>query len=269
MAASEGLLSIPGHLRSLVQHRDLLVMWTQRDIKVRYRQSLLGGVWAILQPLSLMVVFSVVFTYFVKIPSDGVPYPIFSYSGLLPWTFLNVAVSFGVPSLTQNINLVTKVHFPREILPLSAIAAALVDFLVASVVFVGMMVVYRVPFSGWLLLLPVLLAIQIILVLGVVLFASAVNVFYRDVRFVVPLALQIWMYATPVIYPASLVPGSLKDLYMLNPMVGLIEAYRAIAVLGQAPDWKSLAVGAVMSVLICVLGYTYFKHVEDDFADLI
>lgn len=258
-----------GDLKTLHEYRELLWMWTIRDIKVRYKQSLLGAAWAILQPLSLMLIFSVIFTYFVKIPTEGIPYPIFSYSALLPWTFFANSIIFAVPSLVNNMNLLTKIYFPREIFPISAVAASFVDLLVASVVFVGMMLFYRVPVNITLLLVPVLLAIQILLTLGVVLLASAVNVFYRDIRFVVPVGVQLLMYATPIIYPVTLVPERFRAFYMLNPMAGLIESYRAVALQGTWPNWGYLGIAAGVSGTVFVLGYLYFKQVEWQFADVI
>lgn len=257
------------HFRLLFRHRELLLMWALREIKVRYKQSLLGGTWAVLQPLSLMIVFSVIFTNFVKIPTDGVPYPVFSYSALLPWTFFATSISFAVPALTQNMNLVTKIYFPREILPAAAVAGAFVDFLVASVVFAAILILYRVPLGAPLLLMPLLLAIQILLTLGIVMFASALNVFFRDVRFVIPLALQLWMYATPIIYPVSLVPERFRPLYMLNPMAGLVEAYRATALQGALPNWDYVGTAAAVSAMTFLLGYLFFKRVEGQFADII
>ena len=211
-------------LRTLYQYRGLLWMWTFREVKVRYKQSLLGGAWAVLQPLSLMLIFTAIFGYFVKVPTDGVPYPIFSYSALLPWTFLATSISFAVPSMLNNMNLVTKIYFPREILPMASIGAAFLDYAIAFVLFVILMLAYQIPLRATLLLLPLLLVIQIILTLGISLIASAVIVFYRDVRFVVPLALQLWMYLSPVIYPVSSVPENWQALYMLNPMATLIDS---------------------------------------------
>ncbi len=257
------------HFRELCRHHDLLQVWTLREIKVRYKQSLLGGAWAILQPLALMVVFSVIFTMFIQIPTDGVPYPVFSYAALLPWTFFATSITFAVGTLTQNMNLVSKIYFPREILPVASVGAAFVDFLVASVVFVVMLLYYRIPLGVPMMLVPVLLSIQILLILGIVLFTSAVNVFYRDVRFVVPLGLQLWMYASPIIYPASLVPVQFRGFYMLNPMAALLDAYRATVLFGRYPDWSSVLAAAVVSAAVFVLGYLYFKRVERRFADII
>lgn len=253
----------------LYRHRELLIVWTMREIRIRYKQSALGAAWAVLQPLSLMVVFSVIFTYFVKVPTSNVPYPVFSYSALLPWTFFVASIGLAVSCLTQNMNLVTKIYFPREVLPLAVVAAALADFLVGALVFVAMLLVYHVPLGPTLVLVPVLLVIQVLLTLGIALFASAVNVFFRDVRFVVPLALQLWMYATPIIYPASVVPQRFRTIYMLNPMAGLIESYRAVSLYGRLPRFGDLAPAVVVSVVALVLGYLYFKRVEWQFADVI
>jgi lipopolysaccharide transport system permease protein len=253
----------------LARRRDLLWIWTLRDIKVRYSQSLLGAAWAILQPLSLMLIFNLVFGYFIRIPTGDIPYPIFSYAALLPWTFLASSMSFALPSLVSNMNLVTKIYFPRETLPVSAVLAGVIDFVVAAAVFAGMLIYYRIPFYGTLIFLPVLVALQMLLTVGIVLFASALNVFYRDIRFVVPLVMQLWMYATPVIYPPSIIPARYRTLYMLNPMAGLIEGYRTVALRGGYPNWHDTGLAALVSLAAFVLGYWYFKRVEWQFADLI
>ena len=244
-------------------------MWTWRDIKIRYKQSLLGAAWAILQPLALMIVFTLVFSFIARVPTGGIPYPIFSYAALLPWTFFATSVTFGTSSLVNNMNLVSKVYFPREILPIAAIGASFIDFLVASLVYIGLVAYYRFPLHTTLLLLPLLLLVQIALTTGVVLFTSAANAFYRDIRFVVPLVLQIWMYATPIIYPLQLVPERFQPFYMLNPMAGLIESYRTIALLGVWPDWGHLGTATLFSGLVLVSGYIHFKRVEWQFADII
>jgi len=232
-------------LRTLVAYRELLWTWALRDIKVRYTQTVMGVAWAILQPFSMMVIFTVVFSLFMKVPTDGIPYPIFSYSALLPWSFFASSISFGVPSVVNNSNLVTKIYFPREVFPIAAVMASFADFLVAAVIFMGMMVFYRVAPSWALLTVPLTLIIQILLTLGVVLLASALNVFYRDVRFVIPLVTQLWMYATPIIYPVSIVPEWLRPAYSLNLMVGIIDAYRKTILAGQWPDFNYLSMAAV------------------------
>jgi homopolymeric O-antigen transport system permease protein len=256
-------------IEELYHNRELLWMWTLREIRVRYKQSLLGTMWALLQPMALAAMFTLVFSYIVRVPTDGIPYPVFSYTALLPWSFLSTSISFGVPSLVNNMNLVTRIYFPREVLPLAAIAAAGVDFLVGSVVFVGMLLLYRMPFHPAIVLLPLLLLIQIVLTFGLVLAGSAAIVFFRDVRFVVPLALQLWLYASPVIYPSSLVPPRFRGMYYLNPMVGLLEGYRDILLYARWPEPGSLLLAALVAVVICLGSYWAFKRLEPRFADLI
>ena len=252
----------------LVKHRELLGIWIGREIKIRYKQSFLGAAWAILQPLALMLVFTLVFSRFVQVPTNGIPYPVFSYTAVLPRTFFATAITFGVPSLISNMNLVTKTYFPREILPLGAIGASFVDFMVASSIFVVMLYIYGVQLTSFVLWVPALLLIQILLTIGIILLASAAIVFYRDVRFIVPVALQLWLYASPVIYPASVVPEYLQTLYSLNPMVGIIEGYRATLLYGQPPP-SSIIYSAAISVFLVVLGYFVFKRLEPSFADVI
>ncbi|MBN1659127.1 MAG: ABC transporter permease [Anaerolineae bacterium] len=257
------------HLVTLSQYRDLLWLWAAREVRVRYKQSLLGVAWAILQPLALTVVFTLIFSLMVRVDTQGIPYPIFAYSALVPWTFFSTALSFGIPSLVNNMNLVTKIYFPREVLPLASIGAALVDFSAASVVFVGMLILYGVrPDAHALWIIP-LLGIQLVLTMGVTLLGSATIVFFRDVRFVVPLLIQIWMYATPIIYPTDLVPKSLRPYYFLNPMAGIIDGYRRALLMGEAPQMTALLSSTVISCLLLVLGYAFFKRVEPLFADLI
>jgi lipopolysaccharide transport system permease protein len=256
-------------IRELALHRDLLITWTIRDIKVRYKQSFLGAAWAILQPLAATIIFTLIFSRFVRVPTDGIPYPIFYYSALLPWTFTATAISFGVTSLINNMNLVTKIYFPREIMPLAAILASLVDFLVAALIFVGMMVLYQVRLSPSLVTVPLILFIQLTLMTGIVLLISALTVFYRDIRFAVPVGVQLWMYLTPIIYPLSMVPERFRSLYMLNPMAGVIDSYRRVILLGEWPQMTYLALAAVVSVVLLVGAYGFFKRAEGAFADII
>ncbi|NLE44668.1 MAG: ABC transporter permease [Chloroflexi bacterium] len=257
------------HLRNLYRYRDLLWLWTWREVQVRYKQSLLGVAWAILQPLALTVVFSVVFSRLVRVDTGGIPYPLFAYAALVPWTFFATSLSFGIPSLVSNMNLVTKIYFPREILPLASVGAAFVDFPMSAIVFVGMMLVYHVTPTVMSLWVIPLLVLQIVLSLAVTLAGSAVLVFFRDVRFVIPLLTQIWMYATPVIYPATLVPERWRTLYFLNPMAGVVDGYRRALLLGQAPLLESIALSAAVSIVLLAVGYTVFKRAEPTFADLI
>ena len=257
------------YLKNLYRYRELLWMWTLREVKVRYKQSVLGAAWAVLQPLSLTVIFTVVFSYFARVPTENFPYPVYAYTALLPWTLFATSISFAVPSLVMNMSLVTKIYFPKEILPLASIGAAILDFGVAILVFAGMLIFYHLPLYITLLWLPVLLVVQVLLMVGISLIAAAVNVFYRDIRFVVPLALQIWMYASPVIYPSSMVPERFRFLYALNPMSGIIDGYRSIALRGEPPFSLELTVAIAISALIAILGYWLFKKTEPQFADII
>jgi lipopolysaccharide transport system permease protein len=257
------------YLVTLSHYRDLLWLWAAREVRVRYKQSLLGLGWAILQPLALTVVFTLIFSRLVRVDTQGVPYPVFAYTALVPWTFFSTSVSFGIPSLVNNMNLVTKIYFPREVLPLASIGAAFVDFIAASVVFVGMLVYYGVwPGAHALWVIP-LLAIQVVLTFGVTLLGSAMIVFFRDMRFVVPLITQIWMYATPVIYPIEFVPEHLRPYYFLNPMAGIIDGYRRTLLMGQPPQMTALLCSTVISCLLLLVSYVLFKRVEPLFADLI
>jgi len=256
------------YVRELFRYRELLWSWVARNIKVRYKQSLLGVAWAILQPLSATVIIAIVFSRVIPVSTDGIPYPIFYYSALLPWTFSASSISFGTNVLISNLNLVTQIYFPREILPISAVLASLVDFLIALVILVAMIVFYRISVSTSWLWMPVLLLIQVLLTLGIVLIVSALNVFYRDIRFVVPLGVQLWLYLSPVIYPLSRVK-ELRSIYMLNPMAGLIDSYRRIILHGQQPDFTYLLTAAAISLGVFVLAYGYFKRAEAVFADII
>lgn len=256
-------------LTELYNYRALLWIWTQREVKIRYKQSILGAAWAILQPLVMMIMFTLVFSSFVRVPTDGIPYPIFSYTALLPWTFFATSISFAVPSLVNNMNLVTKIYFPREILPIASVAAAFVDFLVSSTVFVVLMLFYHVSVQPTLLWVPAILAIQIVLTLGVVLMAATLNVWYRDIRFLVPLGIQIWMYASPIIYPVTLVPERWRGLYMLNPMASIITSYRHVILDGEPPELRHLSVAAFLALVLLLSAYFYFKRSESRFADVI
>ncbi len=258
---------------SLVRRRqtffELLWMWCLRDVRVRYKQSFLGVLWAILQPLALMVMFTVIFSYLAPVPSGGIPYPLFSYTGVLPWSLFAAMIVAGVPSLAANITLVTKVKMPREIIPVGVALANLADFGVASILFVGMFLFYQITLSWTVLWVIPLLVIQTVLALGVVLLGAALNVIYRDIRFIVPLAMQLWMYASPIIYPVDLVPEQWRLLYFLNPMAATIDGYRRVLLLGVAPDHTALAFALAVSALLFVLGLGVFRKLEPTFADII
>jgi lipopolysaccharide transport system permease protein len=257
------------HLANLYHYRDLLWLWTGREVRVRYKQSALGAAWAVIQPLALTLVFTLVFSRLMQVDTGGVPYPVFAYSALVPWTFFATSLAFAIPSLVNNLNLVGKIYFPREILPLASIGAALIDFAMAGLVFVGMMLVYQIPLTLNVLWVIPLLFIQIMLTIGVTLIGAALIVFFRDVRFVIPLLTQIWMYASPVIYPSTLIPEQWQTLYFLNPMAGIIAGYRSALVLGETPNLPALLLATIVSAALLLIGYTTFKRSEPLFADLI
>lgn len=262
--------SLVAHARELFKRRELLWLITQREIKVRYKQSALGVLWAILQPFSLMVIFTIFFSWFARMPSDGIPYPLFSYAALLPWIFFSTSLSFAVPSLIVNSHIITKIYFPREIVPLASVLAALLDFVIAALIFVGMLIVYRVAPTWNIFYIAPLLAIQVVFTVGACLLLSAFTVLYRDVRHMLPLAIQIWMFVTPILYPASVVPDRWRAWYFaLNPMAVIIDGYRRVVIQGTPPELKYLALAAAVSCLLVWAGYKYFKHLEREFADIV
>lgn len=255
-------------LKELWAYRELLWVLTMRDIKVRYKQTVLGFAWAIIQPVMMMLVFSVFFGRLAGMPSDGAPYPLFVYSGLLPWIFFQNAVGNSSNSLVGSAHLVTKVYFPRLIIPLSSIGGGLADFFIATSVLFVLMIGYGTPFGAGLLVAPLLVLGVVFTALGVGTFLSALTVAYRDFRYVVPFMLQFWMFATPVVYPASLVPDRWRLLFYLNPMAGMIEGFRA-AFLGRPLDGVALALSLAMAAGLFVAGVAYFEKVERRFADIV
>jgi len=254
--------------RELWAYRELLWVLTARDIKVRYKQTVLGAAWAILRPVLTMLIFSVVFGVMAKMPSDGLPYPVFVYAALLPWTFFAAAISTSGQSLVGSTHLVSKVYFPRLIIPLSSIGAGLVDFAISTVILLLMMLWYGVGWSVNLLVAPLLLAATIFIALGVGTLLSALTVAYRDFTHLTPFIVQIWMYITPVIFPVSLVPERWQWLLYLNPMTGLVEGFRA-AFLGKPFDLSGLGISFAIAIVFFVIGVAYFEKVERRFADII
>lgn len=249
--------------------RALLYAWVMRTLRARYKQSFLGGLWSLLQPTVTTLIFSVVFTIFVPIDTDGIPYVLFSYAALVPWTFFTTALSDMVETLVNNMNLVSKIYFPREILPLAALLARFVDFGIASLLLVALMRYFDVTVAlSPLVWLPLVIAIQAALMLGLGLAGAALYVFYRDVKHLLTLALQVWLYATPIIYPVSAVPGWLRPYYFLNPIAGIVEAYRDILLRQQEPG-RYLLISLGLASVTLVLGYRFFKRVEWQFADVV
>jgi len=256
-------------LREVWRYKELLYFFTWRDFKVRYKQTTIGILWAIFQPFMTMVVFSLFFGTLLKIPSDGVPYPIFVYTGLLFWQFFSSALSETSGTLIANQAIITKVYFPRLILPLSAVTTKLVDFGIAAIILVGMMIYYGfTPHLSGLLILPLLLIITFMAAVGGGLFLAAVNVKYRDVRFVLPYFIQILLFLTPVIYPAS-IAGKYSWLLAFNPMMGVIQTARA-SLFGTAPiNWLLILISFIATAVLLIVGTIYFKKVERYFADII
>ena len=249
-------------------YRELLYFLTLRDIKVRYKQTLLGVSWVLLQPLITTFVFTIFLGVLVKVPSEGIPYVLFVYVGLLPWTYFNAAVTSSSNSLVNNAHLITKVYFPRSIIPVSAVAARLLDLAIAFIVLIGLMVFYRVALTPSILLLPVLIALITLLALGVGMVSAALNVKYRDVGVLIPVLLQLWMYASPVVYPVSLVPARWRSIYQLNPLVGLIGNFRAAALGGQI-DWLALAWSVGIIAVLLTYALFLFRRRETLFADIV
>lgn len=258
------------NLKELWIYRELIYFMTWKDLKVRYKQTLLGASWAILQPFLTMVVFSIFFGELAKVPSDGVPYPIFSFTALLPWTLFSKALSDASRSLVQSSHMITKVYFPRLILPLASILAGVVDFALALIVLLGMMIYYKMVPTPAVWYLPLFLLLALITALGVGLWLSALNVMYRDIGYILPFLTQFWLFMTPIAYPASMVPEKWRLLYALNPMTGVVEGFRW-ALLGtqQANSSLMLAVSAGISVVILVSGLFYFRRMERLFADMV
>jgi len=256
-------------LNELWTYRELLYVLTWRDIKVRYKQTALGIAWAVLQPLMIMIVFTIFFGKLAKIPSDGLPYPLFNFCALLPWTLFSRSLGESSNSLVANANLISKVYFPRLVIPVSTTLAALVDFFIAFVILLCMMVFYGLYPTMALFALPAFILFAIITALAVGLWLSALNVEYRDVRYAVPFLTQFWMFASPIAYPSSLVPEQWRFLYGLNPMAGVIEGFRWALLGNVPPDFGMLAMSVGIVAILFISGLIYFSKMEKTFADVI
>jgi lipopolysaccharide transport system permease protein len=257
-------------LREIWQYWQLLYFLIWREVKVRYKQTVIGASWAILQPLITMVILTIIFGKFAKIPSDGLPYPVFSYTALLPWVFFAQALTRSGASLVSSANLVTKVYFPRLIIPIAAALAPIVDFLVSFLVLIGMMIWYGItPIWSSLLALPLFMVLTIMTALGVSLWLSPLNVRYRDVGHTLPFISQFWMYCSPVVYPVSLVPERWQLLYSLNPMVGVIEGFRWALLGKDSPNFMAMGISAIVVLALLVGGLVFFKKMEGTFADVV
>jgi lipopolysaccharide transport system permease protein len=260
---------IPIDLKEIWRYSELFYFLTKRDIKVRYKQTVLGGLWAIIQPVFAMIVFTLFFGRLAKVPSEGIPYPIFVYTGLLPWTYFANALSASGNSLVGNANLITKVYFPRLIIPASAALSGLLDFFIAIVVLAGMMIYYQFLPGIGILLFPVLIGLTFLCAVGTGLWLSALNVQYRDIRYVIPFLIQLWLFVTPVIYPVGLVDKKFQWLLALNPMGGVVHAYRASFLDHQPIDWFLLGLSSAIIMITLVTGLFYFRRMEKTFADVV
>jgi lipopolysaccharide transport system permease protein len=258
------------NLRDLWSYRELLYFLAWRDVKVRYKQTFLGVAWALLQPLLTMLISTLIFGRLggFGARTGGIPYPIFVYAGLLPWTFFANAITNSGNSLVGSANLITKVYFPRMIIPGAAVAAGLVDFFIAFVLLIGLMLYYQMALTWNLLLFPVLVFLTALLATGVGMWLSALNVKYRDVRFALPFIVQLWIFVSPIFYPSNVLPDKYRWAFALNPLTGIIEAYRS-SLFGRPIDWTGLGVSALITLAILVYGSYSFRRMEKTFADIV
>jgi lipopolysaccharide transport system permease protein len=264
---SEGWVALKLH--ELWEYRELLYFLVWRDVKVRYKQTMLGAGWAILQPFFTMVIFSIFFGRLAKIPSDGIPYPIFAYAALVPWTFFATALGRGADSLVSSADIIKKVYFPRMAVPIARVTAALVDLVLSFGVLLLMMRYYHVAATARVFWVPLFALLAVVTALGASLWLSAMNVEFRDVQFVIPFLIQLWFFATPVIYPSSLLPGRWRLAYALNPMAGVVEGFRWALLGSQAVPGKILAVPVVTALALLVSGALCFRRMEKTFADIL
>lgn len=257
------------NLRDLWASREVLYFLTWRDIKVRYKQTALGAAWAVIQPFFTMVVFSLFFGRLAKIPSEGVPYPIFSYAALVPWTFFANGLNFSANSLVQNSSLITKVYFNRLTVPVAAVLAVVVDFMIAFVVLLGMMLYYGVTPGPAALLVPLFFLLALVTTLGVGLWLSALNVSYRDIRYTVPFLIQFWLFLTPIAYPSSLLDEPWRTFYGLNPMAGVVEGFRWGLLGVDSPPGPMMAASTITALIVLTTGILYFERKQRSFADVV
>jgi lipopolysaccharide transport system permease protein len=264
---SRGFRSL--NLRDLWTHRELVYFMIWRDVKVRYKQTALGAAWAVLQPLLTMAIFSLFFGRLTKMPSDGVPYPMFTFVALVPWTFFSNGLTLAANSLVQNANLLTKVYFPRLAIPLATVLVGLVDLLLSFVVLLGLIAYYHIPLTPRAFYLPLFLVLSVVTTLGVSLWLAALNVQFRDVRFTIPFLVQVWMFATPVVYPSSLIPQPWRTLFGINPMVGVVEGFRWALLPVSTHPGPMTAISSLVGVAVIVSGALYFCRMERTFADIV
>ncbi len=260
---------VPLRLSTLWEYRELLYFLTWRDVKVRYKQTVLGVAWAVIQPLTTMIVFTLFFGRLAGIPSDGVPYPVFAFAGLLPWTYFANAVTNSSNSLIGDSRLITKVYFPRMIIPMASVGAGLVDFVISLFLLILLMWYYGLSVDWQISIFPLLVLQTILLALAVGTWMAALNLKYRDVRYALPFLIQIWMFASPIIYPSTIVPEKWKWLLFFNPMSGLVEGFRASLFVNKPMDWMGLGISAIATLILLVVSLFSFRRMEKSFADIV
>jgi len=255
--------------KELKAYRDLFYFLVLRDIKIKYKQTILGASWAVIQPFFTMIVFSLFFGRLAKVPSDNIPYPIFAYAALVPWTYFANSLSMSANSLVGNTQLISKIYFPRLIIPVAPILANLLDFFIALVILFVMMLFYGIAPTHYVIVFPLLTLLMIMIAIGVGTWLSALSAQYRDIKYTVPFLVQLWMFSSPIVYPASMIPEKFRFWYGLNPMAGVIEGFRSI-LLGTVPfPFKMIAMSTIVSILLFVSGMMYFRRMERYFADVI
>ncbi len=257
------------YLKALIDKREVLLFLALKDIKIRFKFSTLGFTWAFISPLATMIILSLVFSFIVRFGPDASPYPVFLLVALLPWTYFQLSLNHATTSLLDNSNLIKKVYFPREIIPLGAIISNLFDFSVSLLILGVFFLAFGQPLTAWALLFPVALAMEIVFTAGIALFLSGLTVVYRDIKYIKELLLLFWFYASPVFYPESLIPGWLRPFYFLNPMAGILHVFRASLFYGQAPSWPVFVYTLIAAVAMLVWGFRMFKRYEPLYADLV
>lgn len=263
----QGLFNLD--LRSVWQYRELLYFLIWRDLKVRYKQAAIGAAWSILQPLIALVIFTAVFGYFAKLPSDGVPYPVFALAALLPWTYFAEALRRGATGLVDDSDLIRKIYFPRLVIPLAMVVAPAVDLAISFTLLVVLIAWYGIVPTGNIVFLPFFLFLSLGLALALGLWLGPINVRFRDIKHTLPFVIQVWMYASPVVYPTSMIPEQWRSLYSLNPMVGVIEGFRWALLDTSAPDFRAIGIGVLVVTGLLFSGIVYFRKMERFFADVI
>ena len=257
------------YFRELWRYREIFYFFGWRDVKVRYKQTVIGALWAVIQPFFTMIVFTIFFGKIAQMPSDGIPYPVFSYTALVPWTYFSGALSNSGNSLVGNSHLLTKIYFPRVAIPASSAIVGLIDFAIASVILIGLLLYFEMPLSWRLLAWPLLGIPLLFLALGIGLILASLNVKYRDIKYVIPFGIQLILFATPIIYPSSLIPERYRSIYMLNPLSGFIEAFRSVALPSRNFPLESFMVSLGITMVIFAVGLVYFQKTEKNFADII